>query len=175
MPGGQQTSERIAPAGNRWSTGITTLCELLLAAMAVLVTASVLMRELAGVGWSFTEEVSGFQLVAISFLGLAAAHGDSAIFRVDTLFSRLPQRWQARLDLAWDATALVFTLVLALLVGLHAYSSYVRGVASTDVTGTPLWVPQAIMPAGLLLLAAALLGSMRARLRARGDAQGKTP
>jgi TRAP-type C4-dicarboxylate transport system permease small subunit len=133
--------------------------------MTLLIALSVLLREAAGIGLSFTGELSGFMLVAVSFLGLPAAQRDGAIFRVDTLTNRMPPRAQRALFLVWDTFALVFVAILSVQLALHTYSSFTKGVASTDATRMPLWIPQAFMPVGLVLLAIALLDGMRRAAR----------
>ena len=147
------------------SNGLTTLCEVLLVVMAALVTASIVARSVAGISWGFTEQWAGFLLAAVTFLGLPGAQRADTMFRVDTVFVHLPPRWRGRLALLWDLAAAAFVLILAVQLALHTYSTFGKGTASADAHGLPLWMPQLVMPVGLVLLLLTIVTGLR---RSRG-------
>lgn len=128
-----------------WAGGALVL------ASAFLIGIEVVARKAFALSIGGADELSGYAVAIGTALGLAGTLMDRAHVRVDALYVRLPHRLHAILDL-------LALLALALFVGLLA----VRAVAvlsdslafsarATTPLATPLWIPQSLWVAGLVL------------------------
>ncbi len=132
--------------------------------LALLVTASILMRWLGGGGINGDFEMvqMGLALAIFAFLPLCQAHRGNVM--VDTFTSRLPAGVQAALDVLWDLVYGAFAAFIAwrLAVGaLEAYSSRTTSM----VLGLPL--QYAIGACAAMALFLALIAGLTALRRAR--------
>jgi TRAP-type C4-dicarboxylate transport system permease small subunit len=119
--------------------------EIMLALLVVMVTVEILMRNLFTVSFGIVDELMGYFLVAIVFLGLGQSIREGALLRVDVFLNLLGQLW---------------TLVA---------NSYVRGTASGSAIAIPLWIPQSPMVVGALLGILGFVVLMVAPTRAREE------
>ncbi len=127
-------------------------CEAALVIMMLLITAEVAVRSLFNYSLQFTDELSGYLLVAVTFLGISISLKEGAVFRVDFLHRRLAARVRTALDLVFQMLSFVFTVLLDYQVIRLVVSSYERDVTAPTLLGTPLYVPQLIMPVGVSLM-----------------------
>jgi len=125
-------------------------CEAALVIMMLLITAEVAVRSLFNYSLQFTDELSGYLLVVVTFLGISLKEG--AVFRVDFLYRRLAERVRTALELVFRVLALVFAVLLDYQVIRLVVSSYERDVTAPTLLATPLYVPQIIMPVGVSLM-----------------------
>lgn len=149
---------------------VATAAVLRAAAMAVsgaavvlmmgLVTFEVLLRTFANRSTLVADEMAGYLLVAMTFLGLAPSLRGGAFIRIDTYRERLGGRARRLLDMSLVAVALVYAATVDwYLWGLLA-ESWRLGTTSIQVSRTPLWIPQAVMAVGGMLLVVELLVEM---------------
>lgn len=146
--------------------------ELMLAALVALVLLEVAARGLLGRSFEGTEELAGYLLVAVVFLGLAGAVRDGELLHIDSMTTRLGAGLQARLEAGCLVLALLVTLALVAAWVQLVLSSFVRGVKAPTGVATPLWLPQLVMPLGGTLLAFALLARLLALRRRRAVPPG---
>lgn len=151
--------------------GAAVLSALVLAAMVALVFANILLRNLGAGGLDFTGEVAGYGVAAITWGGLAWALREGIVIRVSLLGGSM-QRYP-RLDLALHGLALLVTLAVLALAARYFWLSVARhwrrGTLSPTTAEMPMWLPEAVMLAGLLLVllqVAAMLASLLAGHRA---------
>jgi TRAP-type C4-dicarboxylate transport system permease small subunit len=136
------------------------LCELVLVGMVLLIGAEVLLRGVFGFSLQLTDEVGAYLLVALTFMSLAVSFRDGAFFRVEFIYERLPERARRIAALAFDLLALGFSGALAWQLGRLVRSSLEREVVAATLLGTPLWIPQLLMPIGAWLLVLAILAAI---------------
>ena len=151
---GDSLAER---AVDRVIDGAALLCELTIAAMAVFISLDALLRWLFT--WSFlvVDELGGYAMLLLTFFGMAAALHRGALFRVEALIDRLQGRVREVLQFGFDLASLGFAVLLFWqLLGL-ATRSQAREITAATTLRTPLWWPQAMMAAGVLLLVLALI------------------
>lgn len=127
-------------------------CEAALVIMMLLITAEVAVRSLFNYSLQFTDELSGYLLVVVTFLGISISLKEGAVFRVDFLYRRLAARVRTALDFVFQVLALVFAVLLDYQVIRLVVSSYERDVTAPTLLATPLYVPQIIMPVGVSLM-----------------------
>lgn len=121
----------------------------------------------SSLGWSLqvTNELGGYALIAITFLGLASGQADHAFHRVHMLDKRLSPAGRAGLRLAFDLATLAVSAVLCLEFSRFLWITWQSGdVAATSLV-TPLWMPRLAMPVGMLALVITLLRTVAGDLR----------
>lgn len=139
------------------------LAQLCLAVMAVLVSVEVVCRSALGFSLLIVDEMAGYLLVSVVFLGLGATFRGGHLLRIAAAYDRLPPRLRPALDLLFDLSCLVFTGILFWQLCRLLGQSYDRNVTSVTLMATPLWMPQLAMCVGagvfLVAVAASFLGS----------------
>ena len=151
-------------------------CEAALVIMMLLITAEVAVRSLFNYSLQFTDELSGYLLVAVTFLGISISLKEGAVFRVDFLYRRLAARVRTALELVFQILSLIFAVLLDYQVIRLVVSSYERDVTAPTLLATPLYVPQIVMPVGVtmmvFLLFAGICEHLSGVIAARGDERG---
>ena len=120
----------------RLSAGLAIAGGLLMLAVAMLVTASVLLRWLAGqaIPGDFELVQMGLSVAVFAFLPLCQWRGGN-IF-VDTFTARAPARFQAALDGLWALVYAALAALIAWQLGLGAKDAFASGT-NTMVLGLP--------------------------------------
>lgn len=133
------------------------LAGLALAALLVLVLAEVVLRSFFGASLDFVEEVVGYLVVTITFLGAALALRAGALFQVGFVIDLLPVRIRRALGAMYLALAFLVTLVLVWEMTQLVISSASRGKFSPSSLMTPVWIPQLALPLGMIIMAIFLI------------------
>ncbi|KDD17846.1 TRAP transporter small permease [Bordetella bronchiseptica] len=136
------------------------LSELIVLAMTLLIAAEVVCRALFGFSLLIVEEVGGYLLVALVFLGMGVALHDGVLFRAEFVINALGERARLVLQCVFDAVCLAGMAMLSWQLGVQVYESYVRGVRAATTLATPLYLPQLFMVAGALSTALVLLSQL---------------
>ena len=141
--------------------------------MAGLVTFDVLMRYFFDRPQLFVDELASFLLVFVVFAGLAYTFRAGGHVRVDLVTLSLPRPVRAWLRVVTLALGLVFLGAVIWVTALSSVGSYRYGRVSA-VMLYPLWVPMLLIPAGLLLMAVAMLVAFVRQVRASlGPPEGR--
>jgi TRAP-type C4-dicarboxylate transport system permease small subunit len=148
-----------------------TVCSLLLLAMIVLIAAEAIARNLLGTSLQVTDEVGGYLLVAMTFLSMSVAESHGAFHRVELVQMRLSPSARMISQIVFDLMSLAASaLVSWQLIRLALNTWRAEDVAPTPLQ-TPLWLPQASMGLGMVLLCLALARTIAAKVRVlRGGA-----
>lgn len=147
------------------------LAAMIMAVLCLITFANVVTRYFTSISFAFTEEISVFLLVVLTFVGAASAfrHGHhlSITFLVERLSQRA-QRWQGRFALA---CSLALFGVLAWYGTLMCWDDWHSGLTSPGL-GVPQWRYTAAIPVLSLLVIWRLLQLLSAARRAQdgGDA-----
>jgi TRAP-type C4-dicarboxylate transport system permease small subunit len=116
-------------------------------AMVVVTCANVVARNVRGEGLAAAEELNGFLIVVISFVGLSYAAGHGRHIRMSALSDALPARRRR-----WLLCAVTATTALLLFTLAWYAARYALGVDRTSpVLGVPLRRVYLIAPVGLCL------------------------
>jgi TRAP-type C4-dicarboxylate transport system permease small subunit len=150
-----------------------TLCQIVLVALMLLVSFAVACR-LFGGAFELAEEIAGYLLVALTFLSLAGCAVHDAFHRMELVTARLRPRPFRVVRIGFVLVSLAATLVLDWYLLRFVVSSYASGNVAPTTLATPLWIPEAVMPFGITLLALALFGILRREIGRAGapDAPG---
>jgi tripartite ATP-independent transporter DctM subunit len=166
---------RNLPALIRFADGATSfsgfLSALGLLGMTSIVCFEIFSRYIFNAPTSWITEVATYDLVAVAFLGLAAAQRAGAHIQVELLLNSLSARARVELLLVANWIGLFFVLFCAWQVASFSYGEYVNGTRDWGLLSTPQWIPQVPLTIGFALFAWALLADSF-RLRAP---EGGTP
>lgn len=130
-----------------------------LAALGVLVVLavtgySVFKRYVLGTPVTWTDELSGYLVVAIVMLGAAETLRRGDHISVDLLSGRLKGNGR-RLASVWGLTAAILVMLAILVSGITAVRfSYDFGVYSDGYLAVPMWIPQLALIFGAVLVIA---------------------
>lgn len=108
----REGTRTLSPQGKRRDP-LAVVCSLLLAAIAALCLIEVTLRYGFGAGLGFYDELAGFALVWLTFLGAVLARRDGAHIGIRDLVSRLAPRPRRIARILEHATVLSLHLVLA--------------------------------------------------------------
>ena len=143
--------------GVRWSVDKLNalgswIARIFVAALVALITVEVVSRAVFSWSTHLAEEVAAQLYLGIAFLGLAYALKSGIHVRVNKATNRLPERAREVILLITYAIALAYTVLLAIECWALVLNYHDLGTIE-HVSRIPLWVPMALMPAGLILLA----------------------
>src|SRR5262245_18912543 len=97
-------------------------------------------------------EWSSYLMAAKFTFGAAMTLRAGGHIRVSLLLANAPPALRRLLDIATAAVALAFMAFLAYAMVRFTYASYAKGQTSIS-SDTPLWIPQAVVTFGMLLMA----------------------
>jgi TRAP-type C4-dicarboxylate transport system permease small subunit len=167
----REPEDEFHPAPGLLENGCMWLCGIAIIAMGAIVILEIVTRNLFGFSFEISEELGGYIIVGIAFLSLPVCQVYRAYHHVQFLQARLSKRQRALSHLIFDALSLLFCMVLLWQLTRFVAASYRSEDSAPTLLGTPLWIPQAVMPIGILAAAISLtrsaLGNWR-RFRAAG-------
>jgi TRAP-type C4-dicarboxylate transport system permease small subunit len=138
----------------------------LLLAAALTVSVDVIARKLFTVSLGGADELSGYAFAIGSAWAFPFALLRRANVRVDALYQHLPAKLCAALDVLALAALGVFAVFLARYAWDVMATSWSLASRSNSALKIPLWIPQALWVAGLLLFLATLALMLARALRA---------
>jgi len=142
------------------------VCCLLLLAMIAMIGAEAIARNLFGTSLQITDEVGGYLLVALTFLSMSVAESHGGFHRVELVQMRLRPSVRVVSQIVFDLMALAASVLVSWqLIRLALNSWHSEDVAPTPLA-TPLWLPQAAMGLGMVLLCFALMRTIAAKVMA---------
>ena len=132
--------------GAGYAAGITVF------GLTLLIAAGVFSRRVLGSPLLSVDEVSGYLLLAIVFLGLAHTMKAGGHIRSDIVLAHVPAGVRGGLEVL--ATLLAFLFALALAGGnwVLVAEYYGRGTLSFKYLQIPLWIPASLLVVGVILL-----------------------
>lgn len=107
-----------------------------------------------------SDELGGYALVAVSFLGLAYCGQENGHIRITFIVERLDPRTTGYIRIASLALGLAFVAVAAWVSWKFLGDSFARDMRSNSMLRTPLKWPQLAIPVGFTLFALILLGQL---------------
>jgi len=116
-----------------------------MAAMCAITLANVLVRYFTDISFAFTEELSVFLLVFLTFIGSGRAFLDGNQMAMTYFVDKLPRRWRRRLLLFSLAMSALMLALLAWYGARMAWDDYELEVTSPGL-GWPQWIYTAWLP-----------------------------
>jgi TRAP-type C4-dicarboxylate transport system permease small subunit len=144
----------------------------LVLAMMVIILVEIFMRYVLGQPIIIAEELCGYLLVAISYLGMAYTWKEKGHVRITALVSRLPARVSNWLRLVTLIFALLFTIVIISSSYSYLAHSFKVHMVSSTYYRIPLQGPQMTILIGFVLFALLIVVDIiRAILQIRSGAR----
>ena len=142
------------------SYGTGYLAGLVLLAIIALTMAEVVSRYVLRNPLILSDELGGYALVAISWLGLAYCGMEKGHIRITFIVERLDARTAGWIRLATLALGVVFVAVAAWVSWQFLADSFTRNMRSNSLLMTPLKWPQMALPVGFTLFAVVLVAQL---------------
>jgi TRAP-type C4-dicarboxylate transport system permease small subunit len=144
---------RLAAVLDALSTAAAAVAAAATLLLTLMVTSGVVARRVFNTPFLFVEELSGYVVLGIVFLGLAYTLRTGGHIRVDIVHDRLVGRARTALQAACLTLALVWAGFVVAGTARLVHEYYTQSVLSFAYTQTPLWIPGSLMVVGALLLA----------------------
>jgi TRAP-type transport system small permease protein len=122
-------------------------------ALMLLVVIDVGMRALFNRSTLIADEMGGYLLALIAYLGMAEAYRLGRHIRVDIVTARLPGRLRAWLDVVLCCVGLVALILVIWRAIIMVHRSQVGNVIIPGIILTPVYLPQTLVVIGLIALA----------------------
>lgn len=120
--------------------------------MTLIITGDVIGRSLFGLPIYFSTEVSGYILVALTFLGLAYTQRKGKHIRIQLLTHHLPEHYQRYLDVVVLIIGIIIVGWLTWATKDPVIQNYVFHRKSITSLETPMWIPWLLVPVGFFML-----------------------
>lgn len=117
----------------------------------MVIIVEVVCREFFKISTMLSDELSGYLVVVLTFLGAGHALRVNAHISFDTLYNALPSNIQRVNRFLADLVSLVIVACLSVGAGLMWWNTFSVGSHSTTPLGMPLALPQGAMVLGLFL------------------------
>lgn len=152
--------DRFHPAPSWLEKTCTVICAAAIIAMGAVVITEIVTRNLLGFSFEMSDELGGYIIVGIAFISLPVCQVYRSYHHVQFVQNRLSPRLQAASHLLFDILSLLFCLIVLWQLTIFVMASYRSGDQASTLLATPLWIPQAAMPIGLLAATVSLTRSM---------------
>jgi TRAP-type C4-dicarboxylate transport system permease small subunit len=110
-------------------------------------------------------EVATFALVGASFLALAHTFRHNVHIRITVVTQRLPAKLHRPLEMFALAVAGAMAFWLTFYGGTMTWEAYIFNDRSDGLLSIPLWIPEAVMTGGILLLGISIVEEFVRMLR----------
>lgn len=129
---------------------------IMLIGMVILVNVEIIFRNIFGFSLQLADEVASYLLVGLTFLGLADVYMSGKLMRIELIYARLRGPILSATDMLMHSTILSATSILLWYSFQFTLSSFKRGAHAGTWLNTPLWIPQILIPIGLMFLTMAV-------------------
>lgn len=127
-------------------------------AMALHILLEILLRAVFRTSTFVMDEFVGYEVAAMTFLGLGSALDHKVLLRLNLLLVRLHGKARAAIEIVNATVTLVlFGFLIFYLIKL-AMRNHARGTTSISVLEVPVWLPQAVIILGLVVFCLQLTG-----------------
>ena len=144
------------------NTGVVAVGALAFGVLPVIVTYDVIARYVFNAPTLWANEIAVYLVQAIVFLPMGLLVIDNSHVRVTLLTDRLSPWMQARLHRFSLVMTAVFATVIVWLGWAYTAHAWKQGQLSPTLLAVPLWIPNALIPLGGLLLLISALGTLLA-------------
>lgn len=121
-------------------------------ATTLLIAVSVIMRYVFNAPIEGVDELSGYLLIMIVYMGLGYSFKEGAFIRAGIVYERLQSRLKLVADMLIHLIAIAFLLIVNIYFWQQVGYSFASRTASAGTLHMPLYIPQGIMAIGTSLL-----------------------
>jgi TRAP-type C4-dicarboxylate transport system permease small subunit len=155
----EAVEDRFHPAPSLLEKSCMWICEVAILVMAAIVILEIVSRNLFNYSFEMSDELGGYIIVGITFMSLPVCQVYRSYHHVQFLQARLSPRMQALSHVLFDLLSLLFCVVLVWQLTRFVITTHRSGDVAPTLLATPLWIPQAIMPIGMVAATISLLRS----------------
>jgi len=123
----------------------------LLLLTSAMIAVEVVLRKVFSISMGGADELSSYVLAISCSWAFGFALMRKAHIRIDVLYSRLPEKFCSALDVLSLLTFLAYLTPLVYFATLVVKTSIIRESTANTPLQTPLWIPQGIWLAGLMV------------------------
>ena len=134
--------------------------------MLLIINIEVLARKLLNTSTGVSDEVSAYMLVLVFYMGVGLTMKEGRHIQLETVVTKLSPRWRRRLGIGWSILGIIFVALLLYESFIYALKSFYMDSVSISILFTPLYIPQSIIPIGLLLLLSQLITDLVLAIKA---------
>lgn len=156
---------------NKFLKGVDTLSKvgaylsaLFMVLIVVLISVEIVLRTFFKTSTYISSEYSGYLMVAVVLAGLSYTLRTDGHIRITVLLVKLPSQLQRYLEAAAMLLALLITGFICYHALQMAVDAYTYEMTADSISQTPLYLPQALIPIGLLGLCVQLLAQLLRKL-----------
>jgi len=142
---------------NKLSLWGVYLSSLLIIALALLILVEIISRHFFDLSTMIADEYSGYLYLSSIFLGLAYTLQENAHIRINVITSKLSKKSNKFIDIFAGLISMAVFIFILYRTILFTYDSYSMEMLSENVSETPLYLTQIVMPIGIILLIIAML------------------
>ncbi len=123
----------------------------LLFGTAILITIEVLLRKMFSISMGGADEISGYAMAVSCSWAFAYALFRKSHIRIDLFYIRLPHGVRYLLDISALVLFAIYMVILTYF-SFHVFlTSFIKSSTANTPLHTPLWIPQAVWVAGLII------------------------
>lgn len=138
------------PRVARWLAQFCILmCGAALVLMAVGISAEIVSRNVFHYSMQSVEELTGYMIVLVTFLAMAVAMYENALFRVQFVLDRLSPGLRLWAEVLFLLIFAGFLVVIDYQSIQLVIGSYEGGYVASTLLATPLYLPQLLIPIGV--------------------------
>jgi len=141
------------------NTGVVAVGALAFGTLPVIVAYDVIARYVFNAPSIWVNEIAVYLVQVMVFLSMGLLVTDNSHVRVTLLTDRLPPAMQARLHRFSLVMIAVFATFIVWLGWAYTAHAWKQGQSSPTLLAVPLWIPNALIPLGGLLLLVSVLGT----------------
>ncbi|WP_028583144.1 TRAP transporter small permease subunit [Desulfogranum mediterraneum] len=132
--------------------------------IVLLIVVEIIARTLFNSSTLIGDEYSAYFFVVVVMAGLAFSMKEQAHIRISIIRGRLSRKGQRYLDLVVLAIALALSCFALYHAILMTYDVWDLGMTADSISETPIYIPQLVIPVGLLLFILQLASDFLRRL-----------
>lgn len=133
------------------------------AALLAIIIFEVVSRYFFNAPTYWATEISTYIVIGIVFLPLGLVFERKEHIRIEFLLDMIPSRFKLSINHFSEWISLIFLALSTWQMALYVVSEYRSGVTSWGLLSIPLWIPQSLAFAGLLVFLLATLNQMKSR------------
>lgn len=148
-----RTVDRLVRAVERLSHAAGIVSAILLIGMVLHILVEIVLRSFFSTSTFVLDEFVGYGVAAMTFLSLGYALNEGALIRVNILLARTAGRRRIALEIFSASMTLAISVFIAGYFWRSVARNWTRGAVSESIAEVPLWIPEGLVLAGVVLFA----------------------
>lgn len=133
------------------------IASIALAFMMIIVVTEIVLRQSLGLSTMIATDFVAYGLGITFYWGAAKSFDEGAFVRMDILFDMYKGRFKKYIIILFDLILFYFNCNITYYFGILLHNTIIRDVRAINIYETPLYIPRAIMFAGMILFSLYLI------------------